>query len=447
MFEEVFGYFGLGRNPFTVSPDPASFYSTLAHDEALVQLAFGVKNRQGLMVLTGEPGTGKTTVLRYFLDWLERREHYSTAYIFHTFVHSTDLLQLMLKDFGLPCEGRSKGELVIALMTWLLARHKMGDCPVIVIDEAQSLTNAAFEEVRMLLNAQARGVQLVQIVLAGQLQLEERLRQPQMEQLRQRIMCYWRLVALKLEETKGYIVRRMAQAGANGPIAFPAETIREIHRCSRGIPRVINLLCEHALLLCYADRRRFVEVSDVVSVARQFELDAEKGAIEKASRTNVFCRLGHFEELTIESAVAEPREAEETAPAVAAAAATSLREESTKTVVVEATSVTDAKETLSARRAAPLVKREEPVLSLSTAAATQSGWAIVQYWREVSTSFVRDGQQLVEPIREWLTTSKTLKTHKPAAGVGVVSSVRSWLLKPTNSTAIVASRPRKASTS
>src|SRR3974390_425998 len=302
MYEEVFGHFGLARNPFAVSPDPTSLYSTLAHDEALLQLAFGVKNQQGLMVLTGEPGTGKTTVLRYFLDWLQQREHYSTAYVFHTFVHSTDLLQLILKDFGLPYEGRSKGEMVIAVMTWLQARHKMGDCPVIVIDEAQALSNASFEEIRMLLNAQVRGAQLVQIVLAGHLQLEQKLRQPHMEQLRQRIMCYWRLAPLKFEETQGYIFKRLAWAGANDPIAFPPETVREIYKSLKGISRGINLLCEHALLSCYADRRHSVDVCDVTTAVRQFELDGEEDPDQEPSRTNVFCRLGHFEELKIESA-------------------------------------------------------------------------------------------------------------------------------------------------
>lgn len=445
MYEEIFGHFGLGQNPFTVSPDPASFYSTLAHDEALLQLAFGVKNQQGLMVLTGEPGTGKTTVLRYFLDWLQQREHYSTAYIYHTFVHSTDLLQLILKDFGLAFEGRSKGEMVIALMTWLLSRHKMGDRPVIVIDEAQSLTNAAFEEVRMLLNAQSRGAQLIQIVLAGQLQLEDKLRQPQMEQLRQRIMCYWRLAALKLEETEGYIRKRLARAGGQGPVVFPPESMREVHRYSHGIPRVINLLCEHALLTCYADRRRFVEVEDVASVVRQFELDAEQNPGEEMARTNVFCRLGHFAELAIASAEPAPARAVEPSPATFDATSANLPEQHAMTVVVQATSTATAKETRSPTRSTPLVKHIEPVLSLSKPAIATSRSTITEYWREVSSSFVRDGQQLVEPIRQWLTTSTPAKTARVSVRDGLVRSMRSWLLKPASSTALISTRPRKSS--
>ena len=138
MYEGFLGHFGLARNPFQVSPDPAHFYSTVAHDEAVLQLVSRIEARQGFLVLTGDAGTGKTMVLRYLLDWL-RKYSYSTAYVFYPLFRSTDVLELILGDFGIPCNSHSKRELMLTLKNWLIDRRKMGDCPVIIIDEAQAL--------------------------------------------------------------------------------------------------------------------------------------------------------------------------------------------------------------------------------------------------------------------------------------------------------------------
>ncbi|HTZ49795.1 MAG TPA: AAA family ATPase [Verrucomicrobiae bacterium] len=293
MYEEFFGHFGLQRNPFHVSPNPKSFYSTPVHDEALSQLVFGIEARQGLMVLTGEPGTGKTTILHYLLEWL-LKQRYSSAYLFQTLVPSMDLLRLILREFGVTCDSQHKGDLLVALKDWLVKRHGLGDCPVILIDEAQGLTTRGLDELRMLLNLEQSGVKLVQLVLAGQPQLEEKLKWRKLAQLRQRIMCHCRLRPLTPEETAGYIRTRLGGAGAGATAVFPQEAVDEIYRYSQGIPRVIHLLCEHALLASYADRRDAVTSGDILHVAQQFELVAQTKEEADAFRSDTFCRLIPF---------------------------------------------------------------------------------------------------------------------------------------------------------
>jgi general secretion pathway protein A len=301
MYEEFFGHFGLQRNPFHVSPDPKRFFSTVAHDEALLQLVFGIESRKGLMVLTGEPGTGKSTILQYLLEWVGQYK-YSTAYVFHTMIHSADLLQLILRDFGISCTSRIKGDALLALEQWLIQQHATGDLPVIIIDEAQALTTRAMDELRVLLNLEHKGIKLVQIVLAGQPQLEEKLKQRKLSQLRQRIMCHCRLRPLTLGETSGYIASRLNGAGASGPDAFPQDVVMEIYRYSKGIPRVINLICENALLAAYADRRQAIHCDDVKRVARQFDLAGESKEEEEAFRGDMFSRLIPYPKLNAETA-------------------------------------------------------------------------------------------------------------------------------------------------
>jgi general secretion pathway protein A len=297
MHEQFYGHFGLRYNPFHVSPNPQRYYSTTAHDEALLHIMFGIESRKGLMVLTGEPGTGKTTILHYLLEWLGRN-NYSTAYVFHTILTSSDLLHIILRDFGVKCASNEKSEMLIAFREWLLHRRRAGDCPVIIIDEAQALTSRALEELRMLLNLEIFGVKLVQLVLAGQPRLEARLHRKRLTQLRERIMCHCKLPALTLPETTGYIEKRVTDAGAHNPELFPLETIEEIYKYSRGIPRVIHLLCDQTLLAACADRRDTICTEDVLRIAQQFDLQPTYApAEEEVFRPNTFRRLMAFPRL------------------------------------------------------------------------------------------------------------------------------------------------------
>jgi general secretion pathway protein A len=287
MYEEIFGHFGLARNPFLVSPDPENFYSTAAHDEALLQLVSRIEARQGLLVLTGEAGTGKTIVLRYLLDWL-RKYNYSTAYVFHPLLRSADLLELILQDFGIVCFSTRKKDLRIALKNWLIDRHKAGECPVILIDEAQALKPPALDELRALLNLHVEGVRLVQVVLVGQPSLEEKLGQ-QNSAGAVRVMYQCKLLALSAGETAGYIGSRLSVAGAVGADLIREESVSDIYRYSKGIPRVINLLCEHAFLAAYADRRKSISPEDVLRVAQYFDLCGAAAPIPEVAPSVAYC--------------------------------------------------------------------------------------------------------------------------------------------------------------
>lgn len=296
MYEDFFAHFGLQRNPFQVSPDSTHFYSTVAHDEALLQLVSRIEVHQRFMVLTGDAGTGKSTVLQYLLDWL-RKYRYSSAYIFHPHVTFSDLLQMILEEFGVPFSASSKKDLLAILKNWLIDRHRAGDTPVILIDEAQSLKSRTLNQLRRLVDWEVQGANLVQIVLAGQPRLEEKLQQRRLSRLRARVKWQCRLPALTPEETYGYISTRLAAAGAADAALFRTEALRQVYRYSKGIPRVINLLCEHACLAAYGDGRNSITGDDVWRVACQFELAGAAEWQTEALQAETFCRLRRPKEM------------------------------------------------------------------------------------------------------------------------------------------------------
>jgi general secretion pathway protein A len=453
MYEEFFGHFGLQRNPFHVSPTPKSFYSTPAHDEALSQLVFGIEARQGLMVLTGEPGTGKTTILHYLLEWLEKQK-YSSAYIFHPQVPSMDLLRLILRDFGVVCESERKGDLLVALRDWLSARHQMGDCPVILIDEAQGLTIRGLDELRLLLNSEQSGVKLVQIVLAGQPHLEEKLKLPKLAQLRQRIMCHCKLPPMTPEETAGYIRTRLSGAGAGEAAVFPQETVDEVYRYSKGIPRVIHLLCEHALLATYADRRDSVTSGDILHVAQQFELAALTEAEADAFRADTFCRLIPFPKLT--AAVGQPKEhwpkplAPKPAPEPLLGPIAATPEEIVATIapmiplapkkspVAELPKVTVAVAPVVTVRSArvpasqPAAQKEMSTPKPALAKPTISS-ELMAYWDAVRKSLTHDAQQWLDQFSAWLRRPLPKKSAVAASPRPAITSISKWLRLPMGS--------------
>jgi general secretion pathway protein A len=304
MNEQFFSYLGLREDPFHVSPDPRFYCSTSAHETALVELLFGIETRKGFLVLTGEAGTGKTSLLNRILEWLHRRRR-SSAYIFHTHLEPIGLLRFILHDFGVPCDSRSKSVLVNALHTWLRQRHAAGDLPVLVLDEAQALPIHTLDELRLLLNLETPRGKLLQIVLSGQPELDEKLRLPALRQLRQRIMVHAHLPLLTQRETAAYISTRLAVAGCSDSPLFPDEVVRDIYTSSHGIPRVVNLLCEHALMAAYAQRQPIVSPEMVRRIAVDFDLVAEPMTINESEPQARYAGFSRFPSVPSMPAVEE----------------------------------------------------------------------------------------------------------------------------------------------
>ena len=265
-------FFGLRESPFNVNPDPRYLFLTRQIQESLAGLTYGIQNRKGFILLTGEVGTGKTTLLNRLLDWLHG-QRVATAYIFNSRLDVNQLFDFIMAEFEIPCESREKSQVLLRLNQWLLDRYRLGETAVLIVDEAQNLSSDVLEEIRLLTNLETSTEKLLQIVLTGQPELEEKLKLPQLRQLRQRITLRCRTSPLSLEETFGYIAERLRIAGANGEPVFSKESIQTVHTYSRGIPRVVNLLCEHALINAYVDSVRPVPSQLVEEVAREFQLD------------------------------------------------------------------------------------------------------------------------------------------------------------------------------
>jgi general secretion pathway protein A len=277
-------FFGLRESPFNVNPDPRYLFLTKQIQEALAGLTYGIQNRKGFILLTGEVGTGKTTLLNRLLDWLHG-QRVATAYIFNSKLDPSHLFDFMMAEFEIPCESREKSQVILRLNHWLLDRYRAGEAAVLIVDEAQNLSDDVLEEIRLLTNLETSTEKLLQIVLTGQPELEEKLKMPHLRQLRQRITLRCHTSPLTLEETFGYIAERLRIAGANGEPIFSKEAIQAVHMYSRGIPRVVNLLCEHALINAYVESLRPVPAHMVQEVAREFQLD-EIAPIAAAGHTN-----------------------------------------------------------------------------------------------------------------------------------------------------------------
>lgn len=265
-------FFGLRESPFNVNPDPRYLYLTKQTQEAYACLTYGIQAKKGFILLTGEVGTGKTTLLNRLLDWL-RTQRATTAFIFNPRLSVTQMLDFMMTDFGIPCESKLKSQVLLRLNQWLLERYKAGETAVLIIDEAQNLSHQVLEEIRLLTNLETSTEKLLQIVLAGQPELELKLAQPELRQLRQRITMRSKTLPLSLEETAGYIQERLRIAGATDENIFSQEAVQAIHRLSRGIPRVTNLLCEHALINSFVEQQKPIRKETIVEVAREFQLE------------------------------------------------------------------------------------------------------------------------------------------------------------------------------
>ena len=226
-------FFGLRANPFNVNPDPRYLFLTRHTEEALACLTYGIQSRKGFVLLTGEVGTGKTTLINKLMEWL-RLQQVATAFIFNSRMDVPQLLDFMMADFGIPCDAKSKSQLLQRLYNWLLDRYRAGETAVLVVDEAQNLSDEVLEEIRMLTNLETFTEKLLQIVLVGQPELEQRLKQPQLRQLRQRLTLRAKTHPFNLEETESYIHQRLRIAGSNGEPIFEPDATVAIFRYAHG---------------------------------------------------------------------------------------------------------------------------------------------------------------------------------------------------------------------
>lgn len=276
-------FFGLTRNPFDLTPDPACFVTTKRHNEALAALYYGIRWHKGFVAVTGEVGTGKTLLLRCLLRLLKGSHDIAYAYLFNSRLSATEFLQYILSDFGLPASGKNKSELLLTLSQFVLSRGLKRLTTVLIIDEAHHLTDDLLEEVRLLSNLETTDDKLLQIVLVGQPELDEKLDSVGLRQLKQRIALRAHLGSLEPEETRDYISKRLeiAGAGARRESMFTEEAIAVVHRYSKGLPRLINTICENGLIAAYAKQSSRVTSDLIEDVAKQFRLDTSEGE-EKA---------------------------------------------------------------------------------------------------------------------------------------------------------------------
>lgn len=269
-------FFNLHRNPFDITPDPSFLFPTKRHNEALAALYCGVRWHKGFVVLTGEVGTGKTLLLRCLLQLLTQSKDVAYAYVFNSRLSPTEFLQFIISDFGLLASGKNKGELLFELCNLVVKRGLNHLTTVLIVDEAHHLSVEALEEVRLLTNLETAQEKLLQIVLVGQPELDDKLDSANLAQLKQRIALRSHLEPLDSEETKGYIQRRLEIAGgrSEGAALFPADTIEAVYRQSRGIPRLINTICENALISAYVRQMRSVTPEIIADVAEDFHLNS-----------------------------------------------------------------------------------------------------------------------------------------------------------------------------
>jgi general secretion pathway protein A len=258
MYED---YYGFVEKPFSLTPDPRYLYRSESHANAFELLQYGIRRREGFIVVTGDIGTGKTTLCRALLDQLDRKTF--TALVLNPFISEDDLLRLILQDFGVVSReemkrGRlaavSRQALIEALNDFLLSLLPLRAKALLIIDEAQNLPRPILEFIRMLSNLETDKEKLLQIVMVGQLNLKDVLRSPELRQLDQRVSIRYELRPLGAEETAAYVAHRLTIAGGGAVVSFTPKALQSVYKYSGGIPRVINLLCDRALLAAYSER-------------------------------------------------------------------------------------------------------------------------------------------------------------------------------------------------
>ncbi|HTP64663.1 MAG TPA: AAA family ATPase [Geobacteraceae bacterium] len=267
-------YYGFKEKPFTVTPNPRFVFLSKNHKEAFAHLLYGIDNHAGFIVLTGEVGTGKTTVLRTLLVQCDKATTRS-ALILNPSLSATDLLRAINREYGIAWEGLSGAELLDALNRFLLEENKAGRTVVLVIDEAQNLDPPVLEQIRMISNLETETDKLIQIVLAGQPELAQMLEKTELRQFRQRVTVRYHLAAMDFDDTKAYIEHRLEVAGGWKAATFTGPALKGIFRYTGGIPRLINIVCDRALLIGYIDESK--EISGPMAARAVAEMKEHRG--------------------------------------------------------------------------------------------------------------------------------------------------------------------------
>jgi general secretion pathway protein A len=280
-------FFGLKRNPFEISPDPYFLFPTDRYNEALASIYYGIRRHKGFVVLTGEVGTGKTLMVRCLLELLTRQQ-ISFANVFNPVLSELEFLRYVSDDLGLKPVDYSKTSLLRTLNEFLIARYRKGLTTVLIVDEAQHLLPEVLEEIRLLTNLETSEQKLLQILLVGQPELEPRLDSAQLRQLKQRIALRCRLEPLEEQETRNYIFQRLRRAGMSdgAESVFPPETIHAVYQYSRGIPRLINTLCENSFVIAFARQQRSVTEEMIREVSVDFRLECDSDKVYETTQSD-----------------------------------------------------------------------------------------------------------------------------------------------------------------
>ncbi len=265
-------FFGFTQNPFNMSPDPSFLFRSPQHEESLANLIYGVQSRKGFIVLTGEVGTGKTTMLECLRDFLHAQQ-IAFASLFNSRLTVEQFFELLAYDLDLRCNPRSKTEVLLSLNHMLLERASGGRTTVLIVDEAHNLEWDVLEEIRLLGNLENRRGKLLQIVLAGQQELDRKLEAPEFRQLKQRIALRCSLRGFTVQETIAYINSRMARAGVKDQTYIPPDILEEVHYRSQGIPRLINAICDNLLLTAFALETKVTDRAMLDEVTADMRLD------------------------------------------------------------------------------------------------------------------------------------------------------------------------------
>jgi len=273
-------HYGFIEKPFNLTPDPKYLYLSHRHTEAFAHLEFGRRERGGFILVTGEVGTGKTTLARYFLSRLDAAT--ATAFVLYPALTAAELLRSILEDLHVPVSGTSLKDHVDALHRFLLLARRQGRDVVLLIDEAQDLSAEVLEQIRLLSNLETDTEKLIQIVLMGQNELQEMLARRELRQLAQRVTARYHLTALNRQETEDYIRHRLAVAGGEGKVNFTTGAITAVHRVSQGVPRVINLICDRALLAGYVQGSRVIVVAMVERASEEVQSEPRRRVASRA---------------------------------------------------------------------------------------------------------------------------------------------------------------------